>query len=219
MKNILCFGDSNTWGYDMDTYDFALSDAKRMDIHTRWAGVLQDQLGNEYHVIEDGLNGRTVTVDDPYFPNRVGMRDFENALDAHAPLDLVVIQLGVNELKAHFGLSAGMVASGIGKMVTAAKKSLYDYPEPKILLVAPAPVRKNISELLFGFIFGDCYEKSLALGKLYRDIAEKNGCGFIDCADLNMTLNDIDGLHYCKADHAKLGLAVAEKAREMLADQ
>ena len=44
--NILCFGDSNTWGYKPDK-------TGRFDEKTRWTGLLQQKLGPEYHIIEE----------------------------------------------------------------------------------------------------------------------------------------------------------------------
>ncbi len=58
MRRILCFGDSNTWGYDPATED-------RFDDQTRWTGVLQAALGTDFTVIEEGLNGRTTVWNDP----------------------------------------------------------------------------------------------------------------------------------------------------------
>lgn len=133
------------------------------------------------------------------------------------PLDLVVIQMGVNELKHVFNLTAGMISLGVEKLVAAAQKSYYGYPVPKVLLIAPAPVKEDIGEMIFGFSFGpQAYEKSVELGKWYKNVAERYGCGFIDCADLDFELNTLDGLHYSRADHAKLGPVVAAKIKEML---
>lgn len=217
MKSILCFGDSNTWGYDYTTYDPAIGAGQRMDFNTRWPGIVQKNLGSEYRIIEDALNARTNMVEDPYFPHRHGLDSLETALDAHAPLDLVIIQMGVNELKHMFNLTAGMIAFGVEKLVAAAQTSYYNYPVPKVLLIAPAPVHKDIANMIFGFSYGPlAYEKSLELGWRYRDIAERYGCGFIDCAGMNFDINTLDGLHYSKADHAKLAAAVTEKIREML---
>lgn len=217
MKNILCYGDSNTWGYDYTTYDPALGAGQRMDFNTRWPGIVQKNLGSEYRIIEDALNARTNMVDDPYFPHRLGLHSLEVALDAQAPLDLVIIQMGVNELKHMFNLTAGMIAFGVEKLVAAAQQSYYNYPVPKVLLIAPAPVHKDIADMIFGFSYGPlAYEKSLEFGKLYKDVADRYGCGFIDCAELDFEINTLDGLHYSKADHAKLAKAVTEKVREML---
>lgn len=71
--------------------------------------------------------------------------------------------------------------------------------------------------MIFGFSYGPlAYEKSLQLGPLYREIAQRYGCEFLDCGEMDFEINELDGLHYSKADHAKLGKAVAAKIREML---
>ena len=57
-KNILCFGDSNTWGFPPDC-------GARYDRKTRWPGVLQDALGDAFYVIEEGLPWRNTVWDDP----------------------------------------------------------------------------------------------------------------------------------------------------------
>lgn len=217
MKNILCFGDSNTWGYDYTTYDPALGSGQRMAFDVRWPGIVQNTLGSEYRIIEDALNARTNMVEDPYFPHRLGIASLETALDAQAPLDLVIIQMGVNELKHMFNLTAGMIAFGVEKLVAAAQQRYYNYPAPKVLLIAPAPVKKDIADMIFGFSFGPlAYEKSCQFGALYRDIAKRYGCGFIDCAEMDFKINTLDGLHYDKEDHAKLATAVVAKVHELL---
>ena len=217
MKNILIFGDSNTWGFDVTRYIPELDTAQRMTPDERWSGRLQKILGCEYHIIEDALNARTLMWEDPYFESRHGLKGLQTALDAHAPLDLVVLQLGCNELKHMFHLTAGMIACGMEKLVRACQTSYYNYPVPKVLLIAPHPTHPKIGDMLYGFNFGpEAYEKSCQLGEKYRAIAERTGCGFLDCALLNFELNELDGLHYCHADHAKLADAAAEKIREML---
>ena len=58
MKTILCYGDSNTWGYEPATKE-------RYSRAERWTGILQRELGADYYVVEEGLNGRTTVWDDP----------------------------------------------------------------------------------------------------------------------------------------------------------
>ncbi len=58
MKTVVCYGDSNTWGYDPHT-------KTRFPSDVRWTGVLRQELGVDYLVIEEGLNGRTTVWDDP----------------------------------------------------------------------------------------------------------------------------------------------------------
>jgi lysophospholipase L1-like esterase len=58
MKTVLCYGDSNTWGYNPSTED-------RYPLAERWVSVLALALGPEYLVIPEGLNGRTTVWPDP----------------------------------------------------------------------------------------------------------------------------------------------------------
>ena len=217
MKSILIYGDSNTWGYDSARYVPEADAFQRMDETERWPALVRSLLGPGYCVTEDALNGRTLVWDDPYMPGRNGLQGLRAALDANAPLDLVVMQLGCNELKDHFNLSAGMIARGMEMLVRECGVSYYGYPAPKVLLIAPAPTHPDIAVLRKISSFGPtAYRRSCELGKLYGAIAQKHHCGFIDCAEFGFELNTVDGLHYSRADHAKLAPAVAAKIREML---
>ena len=104
------------------------ADVYKRQFEERWPGIVQNALGSGYRIIEDALNARTNMVEDPYFPHRLGIASLETALDAQAPLDLVIIQMGVNVLKHMFNLTAGMIAFGVEKLVTAAQQSYYNYP-------------------------------------------------------------------------------------------
>ena len=57
MKNILCYGDSNTWGFIPGT-------GERLEKDRRWTGVVQNRLGSGYRIIEDGINGLVFKLDD-----------------------------------------------------------------------------------------------------------------------------------------------------------
>ena len=217
MKHILCFGDSNTWGYDTDTYDITLGIVKRMPFEVRWPGLLQNSLGPKYRIIENALNGRTCMHDDPYFPHRLGLHSLEEALDANAPLDLVIFQLGVNELKHMFNLTAGMISYGMEKLVRTAQTSYYDYPVPKVLLIAPHPAFEEIADGRLGFTYGPlAHSKSLELAGLYRNVAERNSCAFLDCGQLDFSLNTLDGFHYSRQDHKKLAGEVKDIVLEII---
>ena len=64
----------------------------------RWPGGLQDLLGAEFCVIEEGLSGRTTVLDNPLVPYRNGRDYLIPCLQSHQPLDLVVVYLGTNDL-------------------------------------------------------------------------------------------------------------------------
>lgn len=95
MKNILCYGDSNTWGYDAEM-------KFRFPVDVRWTGVLACELGLGYHVIEEGLNARTTVWDDPFEEGKNGKNTIAPILASHCPLDLVIIMLGTNDMKNRF---------------------------------------------------------------------------------------------------------------------
>ena len=79
MKTILCYGDSNTWGYDP-------ASKGRLGIDARWTGVLARELGTAYRVLEEGLNGRTTVWDDPIEGYKNGREQLVPCLESQRPL-------------------------------------------------------------------------------------------------------------------------------------
>ncbi|HHW15673.1 MAG TPA: hypothetical protein GXX28_12205, partial [Firmicutes bacterium] len=163
MKAILCFGDSNTWGKRPE-------DGSRYEHHQRWTGILRQELGEEYCVIEEGLCGRTSVWDDPLGEFRNGKAFLGVCLESHRPLDLVVIMLGTNETKRHFSLAPPDIARGAGLLVQMVKRSQAgrDGSAPRVLLVAPPPLG-TVPETNDQFLGGR--EKSLEFARLYREVA------------------------------------------------
>jgi lysophospholipase L1-like esterase len=207
VKTILCYGDSNTWGFDPATGERFAPDA-------RWTGVLGALLGDGYAVIEEGLNGRTTVRDDPVEEHKNGRDYLRPCLASHKPLDLVVIALGVNDLKARFSASASDVADGAGALVEIAAKSGAgpDGRPPAVLLVAP-PAVGPLAEL--AEMFDGARAKSRSFPQQYRRISEKHRCELLDASEVVVS-SSLDGIHLEKEEHAKLGEAVAAKAREIL---
>src|ERR1700761_1843171 len=111
-KNILSYGASNTWGFIPGSYDLATQLALRYLPHERWSGVLQQELGPDYHIIEEGLNGRTTLFDDieNNKPYRNGLSQLTVTLESHYPLDLIIFMLGTNDTKIQFQQSAEQIA-------------------------------------------------------------------------------------------------------------
>ena len=92
MKEILCYGDSNTWGFTPTT-------GARYPYAVRWPGALGALLGSGCRITENGVNGRTTVFNDPDFPCRNGKTGLGYALCAGKPFDLVILMLGTNDLK------------------------------------------------------------------------------------------------------------------------
>jgi len=207
MKRILCYGDSNTWGYNPVTQD-------RFGKHERWTGQLSQALGHDYDVIEEGLNGRTTVWDDPIEGYKNGREYLIPCLETHKPLDLVIIFLGVNDLKKRFSLSAYDIANGAGVLVEVVQKSNTGITDaaPMVLLIAPPPVGKLTD---FAEMFEGAEAKSLRFAQHYRRVASELGCALFDASTVIVS-SDLDGIHFEQGEHAKLGQAVAVKVREII---
>ncbi len=214
MKNILCYGDSNTHG--SPPYDPALN-APRYGTDVRWGSVMRTILGAEYWVVEEGLGGRTTVWDDPVEGlNRNGKTFLMTALESHQPLDLVIVMLGTNDLKSRFAKSAADIAYGAGSLLDVILKSGCgpNYSAPKALLVCPAPTATL--NPFFADMFAGAAEKSRQLAPFYQKQAELRGCAFLDAGKF-ITSSDRDGIHLEASEQQKLGQAVASKVREILA--
>ena len=114
MKHIVCFGDSNTHGYCADPADCA-DGGDRFNEQERWTCLLQDKLGPDYRVLEEGLSGRTTVFDDPIHEGLRGLDDIFSCLMSHEPVDLLIIMLGTNDTKSRFGVNAAAIGIGMGR--------------------------------------------------------------------------------------------------------
>ncbi|MFW6082496.1 MAG: SGNH/GDSL hydrolase family protein [Chloroflexota bacterium] len=205
---ILCYGDSNTWGWNPATEE-------RLPADVRWTGVCRHMLGDEYHVIEEGLNGRTTVWDDPIEGYKNGKTYLIPCLETHRPLDMVIIMLGTNDLKGRFSVSAYDIANAVGVLVEIVRKSEAGRQgrAPDVLLVAPPPLGK-LTE--FSDMFVGAEEKSRNLAKHCRRVADEYGCALLDTSDLIVS-SDIDGVHLEAGEHQKLGEAIAALVKSLVA--
>lgn len=213
MKTILCYGDSNTWGCIPITKPDPLL---RYSPAERWGSVLRAALGQDYWVVEEGLNGRTTVWPDPVEGEyKSGKRYLTACLESHAPLDLVIIMLGTNDLKHRFGLSAWDIAAGAGLLVEMVHNAACGPggSAPRILLICPPPVGKLT---LFSELFAGAPEKSRRLAGCYREVAQRYGCSFLD-AGQHIVSSDLDGIHLDPTQQQKLGRVVAEQVKAILA--
>ncbi|WP_306547157.1 SGNH/GDSL hydrolase family protein [Desulfobulbus sp.] len=207
MKRILCYGDSNTWGYDPVQHD-------RFDETARWPRVLGQILATGYEVIEEGLGDRTTVWDDPIEGYRNGREYLIPCLESHRPLDLVVLLLGTNDLKKRFNLSASDIAQGAGVLVRVIQTSQAgrDGAGPQVLLLAPPPIAA-LGE--YAEMFEDAAGKSQKLSGHYEQVAKDLGCAFLDTSKVIVS-SPLDGIHFENDEHRKLAEAVAAKVKELI---
>jgi lysophospholipase L1-like esterase len=218
MKSILCYGDSNTWGYNPVS-------GKRHNYENRWTSIMQKKLGDEYLVIPEGLNGRTTVWEDPIELHKNGAAYLPPCLESHKPLDLVIIMLGTNDLKQRFSLPAVDIAAGVGVLVDIVKKSGCGpvspdkntengdaVSSPEVLVLIPPEVRKlsNFAEMFTG-----AREKSLKFPAAYASMAEERGVSFLDIGR-DVRFSDADGIHFEPDQLLILGEMIAEKVKQFL---
>jgi lysophospholipase L1-like esterase len=217
-RRVLCFGDSNTWGF----VPVATPPSSRYPREQRWPQVMGAALGAEVTVIEEALNGRTTDLADPAQPLLAGAGLDGSAylpacLASHLPLDAVAIMLGTNDLKAQFARAPARIAQGAKRLLDAAR--VLDggvgttYPNPRLLLICPPPL--GTLSPWFAEMFAGGAEKSRALPAEYAAVARAAGAAFLDAGTVIAT-DGVDGVHISADMQRRLGLAVAEALRPLL---
>ncbi len=203
MKTVLCYGDSNTYGFDP-------RNGLRFSSNIRWTGRLQELLGQDYKIIEEGCNGRTTVFDDPFEPWKNGLPYLRPCLNSHKPLDIVILMLGTNDLKNCFHVSAKEIADGAGQLVDVIRKFTRDKQgfEPKIILISPPEIGEGIKSSPFGDSFDEtAIESSRAFPEYYKTIADEKGCIFLNGSDHAKPSKE-DSLHLSPEGHKALADAL-----------
>ncbi len=203
-RTVLCYGDSNTHGHaTVDCPD------GRYGPTERWTGVLRAALGPEWMVIEEGLGGRTTVSDDPIEgADRNGKTYLYPCLMSHKPLDVIVIMLGTNDLKARFNKTAWEIAAGVGVLVDIVRTAAAgrDQGVPEILVVSPPPTCDSFAT--YAEMFIGAPPKSHRLAAEYGRMAAERGVHFFDAGSV-IKSSPVDGIHFDPQAHAALGKAIA----------
>jgi len=200
VENILCFGDSNTYGLIPDG-------SGRYSISVRYPGKLQSILGDDYHIIEEGCPGRTTVFEDSLRPYIKGLDYITPCLKSHSPLDYVVIMLGTNDCKSNYGASSSEIASGLSAIIDRIQNDVV--PVSKVLVIAPIHLGKEIGKPGFDPEFcEDSIAVSKGLAEEYRLLAHKKGCVFLDASTVAKP-SPIDQEHLDETGHHNIAKAAA----------
>lgn len=213
-KKILCFGDSNTYGYDPRT-------TKRYLKNIRWTGILQEELGSNFEIIEEGCNGRTTVFPEPGAEWKAGHASIQVVLNTHKPVDLVILMLGSNDLKNYYYAETATIAAGAERLVQMIQAFTREKQEKeaKILLVSPPVIGDGIEESSpFSIKKGSNFDASAIVRSkqfhyYYKNIAERYGCLFVDAA-AHITSSEVDSLHLDPEAHETLAHVFAKVLKD-----
>lgn len=207
-KTILCFGDSNTWGADPER-------GGRHPFNVRWPGVLRQLLGPDCWVIEEGLGGRTTTWDDPLEGDKNGRKHLPVLLWSHCPIDLVIIMLGTNDLKARFQVPAVDTAEAVGQLVDAVRTSPCGpgWQAPKAMVICPPPILE-VGQV--GRMFAGGAATSQEFRPAFEAMAQGRNLDLIYAQD-HCQSHPADGIHLDATAHQALAQAVHARVKALLA--
>lgn len=207
MKRILVYGDSIAWGM------IPATKFERYPFEKRWPGILQLKLGNSFQIIEENLCARTIDSDDPRpgFEGRNGIQFLPTILDSHFPLDVVIISLGLNEIKSLFDWTPQQVSEKMRNLIKVVmeRKPNFHTVNTRILLLSQ-PVVKSTG--FWGDLWVGSHEKSIELNKEYKKLSEEMGIEFVNLGDIQTDNND--GVHIDCFEHEKIAEKVCNYITE-----
>jgi len=211
MKTVLCYGDSLTWGLNVQT-------GRRHAHEDQWPTVLEQRLGGEARVINASLGGRTTMFDDyAAASDRNGVRILPTVLGMHDPLDLTILMLGTNDLKTFINGSAVGAAQGIRRLVEIVRTFPYEggATAPGVLIVAPPAVEALAPTPGFPLLSPRTGEGT-SLAPVYAQVAKSTGSAFFDASSVASAKGSVDGVHLDAANTRAIGEALAPVVASIL---
>ncbi len=207
MKQILCFGDSNTWG-------LVPNENRRFPWGVRWTSILQEKLKDrDIRIIEDGLVGRTSVFDDRFRPYRNGAKELPLSLEVNDRIDAVILMLGTNDCKTEYGAEAEDIGKGMEVLIRQIKE--HD-PYTRIILVSPIWLGSEVWKPEFDPEFNRrSVEKSKELKLVYKKLAAEYGLENLAASDYAMP-SAADMEHMDAEGHRKLAEAMYRKVLEVI---
>ena len=215
-KHIVCFGDSNTHGYCAEPTDCA-DGGDRFNETERWTCLLQQALGEDYLILEEGLSGRTTVFQDPLHESMSGLDAIYSCLMSHEKVDLLIIMLGTNDTKERFSVNSACIAIGMERLVQKAKSiDAWRNGNPNILVIAPPHIGEGLYLIPEGDAMGrGCPEKSRELAPRYEALCARQGCAFLDAEGI-AEFNNHDCMHLTRRGHRALADKLATIVPELV---
>lgn len=200
MKKILCFGDSNTYGFNP-------IDGNRYGEDVRWSAILKSRLRGKYRVVEAGSNNRTCFIDNSDGADKTGYKALPMYLTSD--FDILILAIGINDVQKFYTVTNSDIKNGIQNLINIAKNINQNI---KIILFSPSAINECILKGYFSFQFNEkSIKQSYEFANIYKKVAEENDCIFLDL-DTIVNVSEIDGLHYNPSEHKK----IAQEAEKLI---
>lgn len=195
MYKILCFGDSNTYGFNPEN-------GSRYNKDIRWSGILKKTLKN-VQITELGCNNRTCF-------NNLGMFNSLLELPKHIKdNNIIILQIGINDLQKSYNMSLEKFEEGFEKLISSISEDV------KIILLCPNIINKCILNSYFNNLFDkNSIILSEGLYEIYKKVANKYNCDVINLNTYTKT-STIDGLHYDAENHKLIADIIIKHLQNM----
>ena len=189
MKKIVCYGDSNTFGFNP-------KDGSRYDENIRWTDLLQKNLGAEYEVLNEGMCDRTGFVNNPKGFIFSAPQHFPEFISQSENIDLLILWIGTNDLQFLYNISSDKMGKGLEDMIKLAQTKAKN-----IIIIPPVILDERILDGYFRCQFDEIsITKSIEVENLYKAVAKKYCCKLFDVNEF-VKPSDFDGLHYDEISH------------------
>ena len=189
MRNIVCYGDSNTFGFNP-------KDGSRFDEKTRWTSVLQSNLGAEYKVINEGMCNRTGFVDNSDGFLFSGVKHFSNFISKSENIDILILWIGTNDLMFQYQINSETVENGLKNLI-----ELSQTKAKRVIIIPSVILDESILKGFFRDRFDETsIQKSKEIVMIYKKLAKIYHCEYFDVNEF-LKPSNIDGLHYDDASH------------------
>lgn len=206
MIRIICYGDSNTFGFNP-------ADGKRLDKSSRWSGILGELLGEGYKVSEEGCNNRNAFFKNPDGRMQCGREYLKQCFDKHPEFDIFILALGTNDMQRFYNITPDIVTEGLNYFLSSINTVS---PNAKTILVSPLLLNKDILKSSFSMMFNEeSIKRSIWVRELYKQFAKEKG---LELFDMNKyaTPSSIDGLHFEPEQHKIIAEEISSVIKSLL---
>lgn len=204
MKKIICYGDSNTYGFNPYTMG-------RYENNERWTGILSEYLCG-FEILEEGMNNRLGFFESPDGFEYSGNKYLPVLLNNIKDFDIFILALGTNDLQFFYNLDEQTTFSGLTDLLGIIKNV---NSSSKIIIIPPVKINEDI---LNGFFVNQFDKKSIErvnnVFHTFRDVAQLNNCYYYDFNEIVKPSNK-DGLHYTKESHRIIAKNLAEYIKKI----